>query len=279
MSRRKVASVDLGRDGREAIASKLEHCDTEAFRKMPRSRNFFGSVIGAPWPRPALRSSSVGPAARRNGVYRRSEEHTSELQSPCNLACRLLLEKKKHNRNGVPPARPQCRCRQTYLRSQLRRSNRFADFIFFFLMIRRPPISTLFPYTTLFRSSGVELPHLERRTPAFAIVPGKLPSAIHLRMRVRARVDAAGKLPVRIQLVEGLIAEQRLADRLPAVVRHGLRIPNKVCLQKTALRKALPRGPRRESQHPEPSTQNPPPPHICRRNACTVKSSSFMGTL
>src|SRR2546426_2846678 len=29
------------------------------------------------------------------GVSGRSEEHTSELQSPCNLVCRLLLEKKK----------------------------------------------------------------------------------------------------------------------------------------------------------------------------------------
>src|SRR2546426_6133049 len=29
----------------------------------------------------------------------RSEEHTSELQSPCNLVCRLLLEKKKKNKN------------------------------------------------------------------------------------------------------------------------------------------------------------------------------------
>src|SRR5256885_15886468 len=28
---------------------------------------------------------------------RRSEEHTSELQSPCNLVCRLLLEKKKNS--------------------------------------------------------------------------------------------------------------------------------------------------------------------------------------
>src|SRR5256885_9909260 len=28
----------------------------------------------------------------------RSEEHTSELQSPCNLVCRLLLEKKKEDR-------------------------------------------------------------------------------------------------------------------------------------------------------------------------------------
>src|SRR2546426_828904 len=31
----------------------------------------------------------------------RSEEHTSELQSPCNLVCRLLLEKKKKKRNHV----------------------------------------------------------------------------------------------------------------------------------------------------------------------------------
>src|SRR2546426_3072601 len=30
----------------------------------------------------------------------RSEEHTSELQSPCNLVCRLLLEKKKKKRNA-----------------------------------------------------------------------------------------------------------------------------------------------------------------------------------
>src|SRR5256885_4879624 len=30
-------------------------------------------------------------------MQRRSEEHTSELQSPCNLVCRLLLEKKKKN--------------------------------------------------------------------------------------------------------------------------------------------------------------------------------------
>src|SRR2546426_5606713 len=34
-------------------------------------------------------------AARHNDRVGRSEEHTSELQSPCNLVCRLLLEKKK----------------------------------------------------------------------------------------------------------------------------------------------------------------------------------------
>src|SRR5256885_13154816 len=32
----------------------------------------------------------------------RSEEHTSELQSPCNLVCRLLLEKKKCNTSSIP---------------------------------------------------------------------------------------------------------------------------------------------------------------------------------
>src|SRR5256885_6539927 len=34
-------------------------------------------------------------------VARRSEEHTSELQSPCNLVCRLLLEKKKKTKNHI----------------------------------------------------------------------------------------------------------------------------------------------------------------------------------
>src|SRR5256885_3456320 len=38
-------------------------------------------------------------------VADRSEEHTSELQSPCNLVCRLLLEKKKTTKNRpCPPA-------------------------------------------------------------------------------------------------------------------------------------------------------------------------------
>src|SRR2546426_6384930 len=37
---------------------------------------------------------------------RRSEEHTSELQSPCNLVCRLLLEKKKTPRKTSSRSRP-----------------------------------------------------------------------------------------------------------------------------------------------------------------------------
>src|SRR5256885_5609095 len=48
----------------------------------------------------------VGRRARiqAEGPYGRSEEHTSELQSPCNLVCRLLLEKKKKTTNNVHTA-------------------------------------------------------------------------------------------------------------------------------------------------------------------------------
>src|ERR1039457_6825118 len=36
----------------------------------------------------------------------RSEEHTSELQSPCNLVCRPLLEKKHHRHSDATPEAP-----------------------------------------------------------------------------------------------------------------------------------------------------------------------------
>src|SRR5256885_11848607 len=45
--------------------------------------------------RPARKSSGVGMRSISIPGHIRSEEHTSELQSPCNLVCRLLLEKKK----------------------------------------------------------------------------------------------------------------------------------------------------------------------------------------
>src|SRR5256885_11120935 len=57
---------------------------------------------GDPWGRPARRGNSGPVSSSRRRVAAltvakqlRSEEHTSELQSPCNLVCRLLLEKKK----------------------------------------------------------------------------------------------------------------------------------------------------------------------------------------
>src|SRR6266566_9520032 len=56
---------------------------------------------------PGLRGEAAG-----GGGIRRSEEHTSELQSPCKLVCRLLLEKKKtiidteHILNSILTAKP-----------------------------------------------------------------------------------------------------------------------------------------------------------------------------
>src|ERR1022692_960094 len=89
----------------------------------------------------------------------RSEEHTSELQSPCNLVCRLLLEKKK-KRSPVSPRDifPGCRrpclftCSGAMSTTPAAEAMNTRSSLFFFLMIRRPPRSTLFPYTTLFRS-------------------------------------------------------------------------------------------------------------------------------
>src|SRR2546426_2487315 len=67
------------------------------------ARRISGGVVAAP---AAARASgarehraAAGRVPCRYGVkasrISRSEEHTSELQSPCNLVCRLLLEKKK----------------------------------------------------------------------------------------------------------------------------------------------------------------------------------------
>src|ERR1022692_493605 len=86
-------------------------------------------------------------AARCAARVIRSEEHTSELQSPCNLVCRLLLEKKKHKTSEpitmVASDQPQVAVPQA--------DDRVRHSFFFFLMNRRPPRSTLFPYTPPFR--------------------------------------------------------------------------------------------------------------------------------
>src|SRR4029079_19823686 len=56
----------------------------------PYTTLFRSEVIPLPHPRPLSRAS-------REGRIRRSEEHTSELQSLAYLVCRLLLEKKKES--------------------------------------------------------------------------------------------------------------------------------------------------------------------------------------
>src|SRR5256885_7032517 len=100
-------------------------------RRPPRSTLFpyttlFRSTPGTLTRQPSLTTQPTGPALRRQEAAcpsktgfqgrasTRSEEHTSELQSPCNLVCRLLLEKKKyrqqlsqyHDYYQPPPKQP-----------------------------------------------------------------------------------------------------------------------------------------------------------------------------
>src|SRR2546426_8362245 len=69
-------------------------------RRPPRSTLFpyttlFRSEIQLFFVRRSQSGNQTGLGQRLGGLGLRSEEHTSELQSPCNLVCRLLLEKKK----------------------------------------------------------------------------------------------------------------------------------------------------------------------------------------
>src|SRR5256885_8783710 len=75
-------------------------------RRPPRSTLFPYTTLFRSAPCPgwhgACPGAWAGPPPR---CPARSEEHTSELQSPCNLVCRLLLEKKKTFFNlSTPPA-------------------------------------------------------------------------------------------------------------------------------------------------------------------------------
>src|SRR5256885_3119439 len=53
------------------------------------------------WARESPTSTMSIPASSTRRPLGRSEEHTSELQSPCNLVCRLLLEKKNSDGCGL----------------------------------------------------------------------------------------------------------------------------------------------------------------------------------
>src|SRR5256885_3816886 len=59
----------------------------------------------------AARARARGAATAHRAHRRRSEEHTSELQSPCNLVCRLLLEKKNEKNIQIPLLVPCVLCR------------------------------------------------------------------------------------------------------------------------------------------------------------------------
>src|SRR5699024_11658273 len=74
-------------------ASTAESASSEADRKRPAQRSARQRADRA------SPTNSAGPNRRRRDRSR-SEEHTSELQSACNLVCRLLLAKKKIHNNS-----------------------------------------------------------------------------------------------------------------------------------------------------------------------------------
>src|ERR1039457_6150510 len=73
-------------------------------RRPPRSTLFPYTTLFRSNPHP---HTEILPFNKASADVLRSEEHTSELQSPCNLVCRLLLEKKNvlHRREALRPAR------------------------------------------------------------------------------------------------------------------------------------------------------------------------------
>src|SRR3712207_6851505 len=80
--------------------------------------------------------------------------------------------------------------------------------MFFFLMIRRPPRSTLFPYTTLFRSP------LEGHHPARSSAPVDLRDVeAGLRDQILAELGSRGGLTPQIELAGGPLPEMGDEDR------------------------------------------------------------------
>src|SRR5256885_9281801 len=82
---RSVLELELARDGGEGGVHV-------------RHARHHGLLFGGDRPPLGVRCDVLEHADRQalgHAAAARSEEHTSELQSPCNLVCRLLLEKKK----------------------------------------------------------------------------------------------------------------------------------------------------------------------------------------
>src|SRR2546426_9121914 len=83
---------DLGRRGRiDLMFFGAAQVDAGGRTNLTCIGDFARPSVKLPGP---AGSSSMRPHMKKV-VISRSEEHTSELQSPCNLVCRLLLEKKK----------------------------------------------------------------------------------------------------------------------------------------------------------------------------------------
>src|ERR1039457_5437110 len=125
----------------------------------PYTTLFRSSPIQSGHPTQACKSCRPFPGCNR------SEEHTSELQSPCNLVCRLLLEKNKQERkigrggwvargreHVTRDARSALTCAASLAPPQhnIRTHRRLKDFFFFFLNDPAPPgLSPFSPHPVL----------------------------------------------------------------------------------------------------------------------------------
>src|SRR2546426_8558907 len=91
---RKNESVEASR---EAICARGRPRFSRPQASSSRTSRLKSCASGSWSTRPtrSLMRASESSCVRRPWIRTRSEEHTSELQSPCNLVCRLLLEKKK----------------------------------------------------------------------------------------------------------------------------------------------------------------------------------------
>src|ERR1019366_10183831 len=89
-------------------------------RRPPRSTLFSYTTLFRSQRHQVRPGPAVHPYGEHQREQRRSEEHTSELQSLTNLVCRLLLEKKDLGR--VAPAAPQTGTRYHWETAQPRRA-------------------------------------------------------------------------------------------------------------------------------------------------------------
>src|SRR2546429_9194533 len=87
----------------------------------------------------------------------------------------------------------------------------YCTLIFFFLMIRRPPRSTLFPYTTLFRSrtrASIRIKTITQHE-----LPGRCPRASwHLRKSILRSEEHTSELQSRLHLVCRLLLEKKKTE-------------------------------------------------------------------